>query len=884
MKKTLLAMLLLVLSAAGAVRGQSNFIAIGDTVTAHMYVYNDPENPALGYKPDAPFWLHLDNGLLANDSITKAPILSKAALVTGPASDPYYHIKLSVSDTVSNKRLGMYMTETDADLGLKMDPKLQLTFYAPRIEFTDSAGVVLNAAHPLSGSVNDIIPVKARLVIPEGVTGAGETLKRTWVLDLTLQPALAGLVLLKANPVSNTDTLDGKRLVFVEGAASFCVMAPKAMSSTAGNGVAYVGLPYKFAGVFRLNGSFPAALTISNPDFPDLDKAAIYDTDGDGVGDKIIGWFGSDLDKVGGGDSLDLFSNWPDSGASSALSGTVVKTDGDNTVTITGLKMASQTRYPAAGDFSAEMIARASGQQQTTKTALLDSIGPVIQKATVLKGFNGAPDTLVVLFNKELDSAQVVSHAGDSLFERNGYPIEVDEVQYAGSRTWRFFLDSGLVSAGDSLSIHIDGGIVAADGNKPAYNRPALVSSAGKVPPLASDGNAFYDRDADGRMDSMSVRFATPITAGQLAGIDFRFIWKNTEGFAYELRPEDMTLGDDGLTVGWSIDADSLGVMPFLTSIDSRDYGYAALISTFTINSVDFGDTVLVKMADSMPPVLVSAFLRPESSDEQTPDRLTLVFSEAIDGATLKSRDEYLEFLVDGVPMVFELDNPTWSVDKKTLEVRLAEGIALANRPNPADSVKLHVVMSGGIQDLVGNAVRDNARNVLLEGDPRVLVESVFLVGVDRDYLGEDANGNPRKPVDEVFYPDGTPVAAVEGASLGLLLDIGQSTIPSTTGELDLSKIGMRWELKVYTNAGTYVAGSSNDIRCDDAAFSGNCFENRRKIYLRWNMLADDGRKAGVGVYLTKIIIKVDGQNNNRTIEKIFKWGVKAGSAGRKIR
>lgn len=286
----------------------------------------------------------------------------------------------------------------------------------------------------------------------------------------------------------------------------------------------------------------------------------------------------------------------------------------------------------------------------------------------------------------------------------------------------------------------------------------------------------------------------------------------------------------------------------------------------------------MVKMADRMAPVLVSSFLRPESSNKNAPDKLTLEFSEAVDGSALTNLD-YIEFEVDGVNTRFELDDPRWSTDGRTLDLKLAQGAILSSRPNPADSLKISMV-AGGIQDLHGNAIGASAPQILLEGDPRILVETANRIEVDRDEIGVDET-----PVTEKFYEDNTQLSEVMGTSLGVLLDIGQATIPDdSTGELDLDKIGMNWELFVYTSAGAYVAGSNNEIRCNDSGFDGNCFENRKKIYLRWNMLSEDGRKAGVGVYLAKVRIKVYGQKNSHTIEKIFTWGVRAGTAGRTIR
>ena len=94
-------------------------------------------------------------------------------------------------------------------------------------------------------------------------------------------------------------------------------------------------------------------------------------------------------------------------------------------------------------------------------------------------------------------------------------------------------------------------------------------------------------------------------------------------------------------------------------------------------------------------------------------------------------------------------------------------------------------------------------------------------------------------------------------------MDVGFSTImkpdPSATGAVvpSMENIGLEWELYVYTNLGAYVGSASGKIDCNDPFFDGNCLENADKLYVRWNMRADNGRRVGVGIYLAKFKIKV---------------------------
>ena len=92
----------------------------------------------------------------------------------------------------------------------------------------------------------------------------------------------------------------------------------------------------------------------------------------------------------------------------------------------------------------------------------------------------------------------------------------------------------------------------------------------------------------------------------------------------------------------------------------------------------------------------------------------------------------------------------------------------------------------------------------------------------------------------------------------------------------------------VYTNLGAYVASSSGKIMCDDPYFKpegknvdeGNCLENPKKLYFRWNMRSANGRKVGIGVYLAKFRVKVFGAKETFEYERYYNWGVKAGKNG----
>lgn len=87
-----------------------------------------------------------------------------------------------------------------------------------------------------------------------------------------------------------------------------------------------------------------------------------------------------------------------------------------------------------------------------------------------------------------------------------------------------------------------------------------------------------------------------------------------------------------------------------------------------------------------------------------------------------------------------------------------------------------------------------------------------------------------------------------------------------------------------YSSLGEFVNSYSNVITCNDNVFKengqGTCLENNGKLFLAWNMRADNGRLVSTGVYIARLEyrIKVGSKTVvNRTQD--FLWGVRRGKA-----
>ena len=346
-----------------------------------------------------------------------------------------------------------------------------------------------------------------------------------------------------------------------------------------------------------------------------------------------------------------------------------------------------------------------------------------------------------------------------------------------------------------------------------------------------------------------------------------------------------ISLSEDGTIIGFDLSDPKYDIKKMLTDIDStnavmdKPYGFAKMTNTISIaGHKDSTVTTMLGMHDRMSPVISGTFLNPESFQKASPDVFTVTFTEPVDTTAFELSKNDLAFFVDGKWVHYGLGTHSWSDNGKTLKLYLEGGVDLSERMNPADSVKFSN-FNKSFTDLEGNCVREEAPTVMVEGDPRVIVKTTSLATLERAVLLAD-----KAAFTERFVEEDVRMDSEMKKSLGVLLDIGFSTImkSDTAGgaELDLDEIGLSWELDVFTNLGGYVANASGKIRCSDKSFGGNCFENARKLYLRWNMRSNNGRKVGVGVYVAKLRVKVYGAKESFRVDRIYNWGIRAGSDG----
>ena len=870
--------------------------------TIGLYVKDeDNGDPAINYRlPSTPVYIYAPSA--GSDTIVVTvgkDTVTNGEMFVSEADGKYKgYVVTGVTGhwTISNAELGV--SPEASMLEEKINVLYVYNFYVPDFQFCEDKDCkqVISDISNIQLNVGDTLPVYVQSVIPLGPSkGKLDTLAKELQFFLSTKHESLKFLTPAKTPMGRK-TIEGTTYYLGQlsnSRASFLVTSDKAVSDVNFTLESSLYVPTPGDTVFRVKEQFPGNLQFVNYGLPTLDSAFIFDTDGDGVGDSIAAYFNGQMNGV----TLENYQyNWPlgdkytEFSGNAALNGLLAELTGVKTTIPDGV---------GQGKLKVDASSSVSGASGTLSTDIQDRIGPVIQTATLEPG-DGDFDYVILSFNKPLDPSWTSGNG----FLLDGQPLSMTAVEKGvggDDRIWKFKVPKNSVKVGGEIEIATscakdkcpNGLIKAADGNKTGKNNPVKISNSGKNY-MDDERNGFYDKDGDGRMDSATVAFKEPLSKKDLEDMEVVLYWMDNQGNVLKIIP-DLTdtnfvkLSDDGLMLSITVDSTKFDVQRMLTYVDTAGidvdrlkYGFAK-VSKPVVQADGSVKTEVYDCAmhDRMSPVIAGTFLEPESFQKMEADVLTITFSEPVDKSALEDLavlSECFKFKVDGQWVSIPFSSLTWSADGKSVKLHLENGVPLAERLNPADSLKFDFEKAG-LKDLQGNGVSPNSKPVMVKGDPRVLMQSTSLASLDRAVLLAD-----KAAFTERFVNADEPMDEEMRKSLGILMDISFATVmgedSSGVENMNLDDVGLSWELKVFTNLGAYVGGASNKIKCNDPAFEGNCFEHAKKMYLRWNMRSSEGRKVGVGVYVAQFKINVYGAKESFKVERIYNWGIRAGKGG----
>lgn len=374
------------------------------------------------------------------------------------------------------------------------------------------------------------------------------------------------------------------------------------------------------------------------------------------------------------------------------------------------------------------------------------------------------------------------------------------------------------------------------------------------IPPSSRD-NFMRDMDGDGRLDRIDIKFLGVITNEYLDQMvdSLTFDWLNVDGLVshYRVNRKSFIL-DSSFTRRVLVDLKSrqkdFKILTAL-SVDSLPKGALGNVHLFLRD----GSVYDVNVKDQMAPVISEGFLK--SSRGQGSDSLTLMFSESISG--ISGCDVMLESKVHGdtVSRFWATSDIEWN-ENHNAAVFVFDGTSSDKRLLPGDSIRLTPKCA---RDSARNIVADNAGFAEMTGFYPLEVLMSKMVRVETSV-------SDNLPIFQMRFED-LPSEMPDEENWGIAIDVLGPEFENAVRDilglsqktvLDLSKLSIRLSLRIYTNLGSFVVGTSDEIFGDDSRFEGGA----KRLFLKWNLMDGMRKHVATGAYISNaaVIISYDGQ------------------------
>lgn len=472
-------------------------------------------------------------------------------------------------------------------------------------------------------------------------------------------------------------------------------------------------------------------------------------------------------------------------------------------------------------------------------------------------------------------------------------------------------------------------------------NTAAWVNIDLKLPPVPLvDYAIMYDRDGDGRADSLYVKYTKSLVSkSKIDSLQFTF------GETFPVSTKYDRAGDSALV----ITADGGFSSAVFTGLP--DTLYNGVMQTWFTYSDEGGKStfpVTGDIIDRVNPIITSAEV--DITDHNT--NLVITFSEGIADS---SRDYYLDMFMYKCWRAGSTKEPIAPISVKISKPNVWKlpfnGGLNDVVPAVGDSIRLVpgqaplYLGSGSIAyDLSATAPHVDNPWVRITGDQEVQVTSAPVASIDPtnektvEIVTSKESTVPKlitdmtKDVEDVVEEYGTQghligfdmaqLAANENAAIVADIDKGHLTVDVLAaierGEITVKKakkqynlsdatvdaikdksltsnniagvkngtvkivskdnISIHYRTRYFTSLGHYVSGETGEIACSDAIYNGDCLNNGGNLFLAWNMRANDDRLVATGVYIARLEIQV--KTGSKTISDMTRdmlWGVRRG-------
>lgn len=366
-----------------------------------------------------------------------------------------------------------------------------------------------------------------------------------------------------------------------------------------------------------------------------------------------------------------------------------------------------------------------------------------------------------------------------------------------------------------------------------------------------SKQNFFRDMDADGRLDQISLRFLGTMSREYLDEMvdSLEFHWLDSSGVCkrYVVMPDQMSV-DPQNNRQVLIDLKKIqNQFLMLTSMSRMDYAGVGFgdATLFIADSIEFN----LNMRDGMHPAISYAHLKSFRGEKS--DTLSVSFTENVeidDGC-----DAFVEFksAKDSTVHILSVNSANWNYWNDQVVLEILPEKDEQQRISIRDSIRL---VSGCVKDSVKNVVRDSSKFFPVTGFyPLELHFPILAVESSRD--------NERASQFELEFEN--PEEAVEDSSWKVSMEVlgpeFENALRDILGlnekaEINTSKLRFICNVKIYTNLGSYVAGTRMSVKGGDSRLK----YAPTRLSLRWNLMDEHHRYVGSGAYLSTILVAIE--------------------------
>lgn len=552
---------------------------------------------------------------------------------------------------------------------------------------------------------------------------------------------------------------------------------------------------------------------VSKADFPVANSGALYDSNGDGIVDKLVITYNIPLIKVSP-DSASV--GFPAAADLYMLRKTTDQFEVDDK--ILNITFATPLTFGVTGFSSATRGAGKSYLQHlgTTKTSaftVYDSAGPVIAAPVVLHEKTGSgDDTLKITFSEAIN----ISSSGDPVLVLHhdgvNYPVSLKAIISSDPVTNTITIiancDGAKMQEGDSLFIKHDGPLTDLAGVKAHKNNikmPIIFKAA--LPKVVS---AFYTADKNGMLDKVEITFAKKIT---LEDLSFGFSWNGSQRIPVG-NTEVSFIGTEGTRV-------LVKIKGTITS----NIATSGRMELLAIHAKFSNQTIKADVKDNAAPVIIAALLSPSAvrSGDKYLDTLTVTFSEPVE---LIKHDQPFEFLNMPGSKAYSMEMTNSNKGDPEKQIFYVSSYIGIDFPGSSDSIRIDADRE--IADKNGNVQR-------VADNRRVKMDAKDIPFVPIVKYGPSLFSPTAGLVDKKNYND-VERAVKEGNGTQILVTPDTSRI-----KRDVSLV-----------ATVVILDALGNNILKEKFITDN---DRHRIYFFWDGRNKRGRLVGTGTYIANVLI-----------------------------